>query len=67
MREPLLLVPTNMSLNVAYSFVVSKPIGFTQLLEEFREVFLKDVPHGLPPLRGNQRDMKASGNPIAHF
>jgi len=34
------------------SIVSSLPIGVEELLKEFGDVFPKDTPHGLPPLRG---------------
>ncbi|RDY05081.1 hypothetical protein CR513_11121, partial [Mucuna pruriens] len=49
-REPLFFMPTNMLLN-AYSPLISLPIGFGALLEEFNDVFPKEMPHVLPPLR----------------
>jgi len=30
----------------------SLPIGVVELLKEFGDIFSKDTPHGLPPLRG---------------
>ncbi|RDY05112.1 hypothetical protein CR513_11084, partial [Mucuna pruriens] len=50
-REPLFVVPTDILLHVFPSITVM-PIGINKLLEEFYDVFPKDVPHGLPPLRG---------------
>ena len=34
------------------SIASSLPIGAEELLKEFGDFFLKDTPHGLPPLRG---------------
>jgi len=34
------------------SIASSLPIGVEELLKEFWDVFPKDTPHGLPPLRG---------------
>ncbi|RDX93514.1 hypothetical protein CR513_24222, partial [Mucuna pruriens] len=33
--------------------------GMEKLFEEFKDMFLKDVPHGFPPLRGikNHKDL----------
>ncbi|RDX83366.1 hypothetical protein CR513_35721, partial [Mucuna pruriens] len=50
-REPLLLMPTNMILNASPP-LVSFPTGFRALLEEFKDMFPKELPHRLPPLRG---------------
>ncbi|RDX87729.1 hypothetical protein CR513_30763, partial [Mucuna pruriens] len=50
-RKPLFTVPTNMVLHV-FSFVIVVRAGKNIMLKEFQDVFPKDVPHGLPPLRG---------------
>ncbi|RDY12041.1 hypothetical protein CR513_03222, partial [Mucuna pruriens] len=50
-KEPLFDVPTNILLHVSPSVIVM-PIGMNRLLEDFKDVFLKDVPHKLSPLRG---------------
>ncbi|RDY08930.1 hypothetical protein CR513_06788, partial [Mucuna pruriens] len=44
-------IPINMCLNVSYP-LIELPTGFSSLLEEFKDVFPKEVPHRLPPLRG---------------
>ena len=48
-RKPMyLLMPHNYCLS---SIASSLPIGMEELLKEFGDVFPKDTPHGLPPLR----------------
>jgi len=49
-RQPMyLLMPHDYCLS---SIASSLPIGVEELLKEFGDVFPKDTPHGLPPLRG---------------
>jgi len=49
-RQPMyLLMPHDYYLSSIVSFL---PIGVEELLKEFGDVFPKDTPHGLPPLRG---------------
>ncbi|RDX85650.1 hypothetical protein CR513_33131, partial [Mucuna pruriens] len=50
-KELLFAVPTNMLLSASPS-LNSFPTSMKDLLEEFQDVFHKEVPHGLPPLRG---------------
>ncbi|RDX99588.1 hypothetical protein CR513_17342, partial [Mucuna pruriens] len=50
-NEHLIAMPTNMLLIISPS-LVSLPTSIEKLLEEFKGVFPKDVPHRLPPLRG---------------
>ena len=48
-RQPMyLLMPHDYCLS---SIASSLPIGAEELLKEFGDFFLKDTPHGLPPLR----------------
>ena len=44
-----LLMPHDYCLS---SIASSFPLGMEELLKEFGDVFPKDTPHGLPPLRG---------------
>ncbi|RDX78047.1 hypothetical protein CR513_41734, partial [Mucuna pruriens] len=55
-REPLIAMPTTILLNVSPS-LMSLPASFEELHEEFKDVFLKDVPCGLPSLRGIEHHM----------
>jgi len=49
-KQPLyLLMPNNIVLS---SVQASLSLGMEQLLKEYEDVFLKDIPHGLPPTRG---------------
>ncbi|RDX80780.1 hypothetical protein CR513_38628, partial [Mucuna pruriens] len=50
-RKPLIAITTNLLLNVSPSFM-SLHVGFEELFEEFMDVFPKDMPHKVPPLRG---------------
>ena len=52
-----MLVRQTMYLLIPYDYCLpsiasSLPIGVEELLKEFGDVFPKDTPHGLPPLRG---------------
>jgi len=42
------------------SIASSLPICVEELLEEFGDVFPKDTPHGLPPLRGIKKKKRSS-------
>ena len=57
-RQPMyLLMPHDYCL----SFIASSlPIGAKELLKEFGDVFPKDTPHGLPPLRGIKKKKRSS-------
>ncbi|RDX97768.1 hypothetical protein CR513_19432, partial [Mucuna pruriens] len=44
-------MPSNMCLNSSF-LLIELPIGFGSMFKEFKDVFPKEVPHGLPPLRG---------------
>ena len=49
-RKPMyLLMPHDCCLSAIASYL---PIGVEESLKELRDVFPKDNPHGLPPLRG---------------
>ncbi|RDY09735.1 hypothetical protein CR513_05860, partial [Mucuna pruriens] len=49
-RKPLFLMPTKICLSVS-SLLNAFPTKFDSLLEEFKDVFPKEVPYGLTPLR----------------
>ncbi|RDY13235.1 hypothetical protein CR513_01878, partial [Mucuna pruriens] len=49
-REPLFAFPTSMLLNASLSLNYL-PTSMQDFLEEYQDIFLKDVPHGLLPLK----------------
>ena len=54
-RQPMyLLIPHDYYLS---SIASSLPIGVEELLKELGDVFPKDTPHGLPPLRGTEHQI----------
>ncbi|RDX80361.1 hypothetical protein CR513_39100, partial [Mucuna pruriens] len=50
-KEPLYLLPINMCFHSSRQFP-ELPVGFKQMLESFQDIFPKDIPRGLPPIRG---------------
>ncbi|RDX79250.1 hypothetical protein CR513_40356, partial [Mucuna pruriens] len=50
-NEPLYLLPTNMYFQLSAQFL-DLFAGFQKMLERFEENFPKDIPQGLPPIRG---------------
>ncbi|RDX98090.1 hypothetical protein CR513_19036, partial [Mucuna pruriens] len=51
LKEPLYLLPTNMCFYLFAQFL-ELPVGFKQMLESFQGVYPKDIPRGLPSIRG---------------
>ncbi|RDX81299.1 hypothetical protein CR513_38045, partial [Mucuna pruriens] len=50
-KKPLFVLPTNMCFHVS-SPMFNFPIGFGEMVEGFKELFPKNIPKGLPPIRG---------------
>ncbi|RDX76696.1 Retrovirus-related Pol polyprotein, partial [Mucuna pruriens] len=63
-KEPLLLWPTNMCL-VLNSPLHNLLVAFERMLEEFKDIFPKEMPKGLPPIQGieHQIDCVSSSLP----
>ncbi|RDX81635.1 hypothetical protein CR513_37658, partial [Mucuna pruriens] len=57
-NEPLFLLPTNMCFHVSFP-MFNMPTGFGEILEGFKELFQKDIPKGLPPIRGIERPIES--------
>ncbi|RDY04735.1 hypothetical protein CR513_11519, partial [Mucuna pruriens] len=49
-KEPLFL-PTNMCFHFSSS-MSNFPTGFAEILQGFKDLFQKNIPKGLPPIRG---------------
>lgn len=63
MQEEVLVVALVLS-PTAKSADLKAPPAFTALLQEFRDVFLEELPTGLPPLRDRQHCIDFSPNSV---
>ncbi|RDY09980.1 hypothetical protein CR513_05567, partial [Mucuna pruriens] len=59
MKESLFIFPTNMCFHVSSS-ISNFPTRFGEMLECFKELFPKNTPHGLPPIRGIEHHIDLS-------